>query len=466
MLQKVFKDNPFWMKKRIWIPAGITLVFFLVLSVWIGALLSSQKLYRGIFVENLNVSGLTTQQAAVMVENHLKSLYGNGIITVRYADNTWSIPMDDISVEFSTASAIKKAYTLGRSGNIFQRVYSIIDLGIREANISLEPVYDQEKLRAILESIKTKVDKKAQDAGVLYKSGKVSINKEDMGQFMDVDRCMQVIENEMAMKNFNNIVLVVESIRPTVVYDDIKDVDSVLSSTVTNFNQQDVNRTANIKLACERINGLVLRPGEIFSMNKALGPRTIENGYKDAKVIFKNEFIEGPGGGVCQVSTTLYVSVLKAKAQIVERMHHSLPLGYVEPGQDATIAEDYIDFKFKNSYDYPVVISAEVVNSNLYIRILGRKGADDYTVRLKSTVVEEFVPEEEEVVIDNTIPDYEKRVTREAKKGMRVLVYRETYNKSGQLLDKEKISEDVYKPVKPLVKVNQNYYNTYYQNIR
>lgn len=466
MLLKVITEQKFWKEKNIIIPAGIIVTLLLAVTVWGMSLLASSKIYKGIFIENLNISGLSASQAQILLNSHLKALYGNGFITVKYGEQAWNIGMEDISFRFSTDDTLKMAYEMGRTGNVFRRIYSILDLSIKEINLTVSPVFDRNRLQAILESIKGETDKSIKDASVLYKNSKVVINKETWGHSLNVEGSIKAIENEIALRNFKNINLEVEDIRPTVVFDDIKDMNEVLASATTTFNAQDINRTANIKLACERINGTILKPGDVFSMNKALGPRTIENGYKDAKVIYLNEFIDGPGGGVCQVTTTLYVSILKVRTKVVERMHHSLPLGYVQPGQDATIAENYIDFKFKNTKDYPIALSAEAIGSNLNIRILGKKDAEEYTVKLRSTVVEEYIPEAEEVLIDNSMSDYEKRITREAKKGMRVLVYREVYNKNGQMIEKEKISDDEYKPVRGQVKVNQNYYNTYYNRVQ
>jgi len=109
-------------------------------------------------------------------------------------------------------------------------------------------------------------------------------------------------------------------------YKDISHIEEVISSFSTVFNSANVNRSHNIKLACERINNTVLLPGETFSMDASLGSRTKENGYKDAPVIVKGRLIEGVGGGVCQVTSTLYVAVLKAKLEVVERVKHSMPL--------------------------------------------------------------------------------------------------------------------------------------------
>jgi len=189
-------------------------------------------------------------------------------------------------------------------------------------------------------------------------------------------------------------------------------------------------------------------------MDKALGPRTISNGYRNAPVIVKGKILEGVGGGVCQVTTTLYVAVLKSKLEVVERKPHSMPLSYVEPGQDATISEGYIDFKFKNNKDYPILISAQVSGGNIIIRIVGIEEETNQTVRLKSVVVKKLNPEKEIVVFDENVPVGEVVVEKAAVTGQKVVVYRETYDQNNKLIEREKISEDTYLPVRGIIRVN------------
>ncbi len=117
------------------------------------------------------------------------------------------------------------------------------------------------------------------------------------------------------------------------------------------------NRAANIVLATTALNNYLLLPGEIFSFNTATGPRTAERGYRPAPVIVGHSVVPGLGGGICQVSTTLYNSVLRAGLEVVERYPHSQPIGYVPPGMDATVAES-LDFRFRNSSDRLIMIRA------------------------------------------------------------------------------------------------------------
>ncbi len=128
-------------------------------------------------------------------------------------------------------------------------------------------------------------------------------------------------------------------------------------------------RATNIILATSTLNNYILLPGDLFSFNRANGPRTAERGYQPAPVIVGNSVVPGLGGGVCQVSSTLYNAVLQANLEVVERYPHSQPVGYVPPGRDATIS-DYLDFKFRNNTDRIILIKAAAWGGGIDIRLL------------------------------------------------------------------------------------------------
>ncbi len=128
-------------------------------------------------------------------------------------------------------------------------------------------------------------------------------------------------------------------------------------------------RNTNIELAAAAINNYLLFPGEIFSFNKAVGPRTMERGYELAPIIVGSSVVPGLGGGICQVSSTLYNAVLEAELEVVERYPHSQPVGYVPPGRDATVS-DYLDFKFQNNRDRVVMIKTACWGGRIEVEIL------------------------------------------------------------------------------------------------
>ncbi|MCX7709647.1 MAG: VanW family protein [Clostridia bacterium] len=442
--------------KRIVLFAVLVLacISFAIYSTYI---LNIKSFYKGIHLDGHDLSEMSYQKARLLLHDRLRKNYEGKEFEIKYGNNSWKFDTKDISLQPDTDEALDHAFNIGRSGNVFNRLSQIIS--VRFNTIDIQPVlnYNTDKVKNLLETIKKQIDQEEKNASITYKNGTILVEKDVIGRNMPVDKNLELIENRIIDRQFGSMELYVEEKVPRITYNDIKDIQGVLSVFKTSFNPKDENRNHNIKLGCERLNSMILMPNDIFSMNQALGPRTLENGYREAPVIFKNELVPGTGGGVCQITSTLYNAVLLSKLDVLQRTHHSWPLGYIDPGRDATIAEDYIDFKFQNSTGAPIGINAEIAGNTLFIRILGKIDEQKQIVKLKSEVLEEYPAEGEEVVIDNSIPDNEKVISREAKKGLKVVVYRETYSKSGELIDKEKISEDIYKPVKAQVKVNENY---------
>lgn len=448
-----------WLK-RYKIPL-IVLAVIATAFIMLVVFLTGNTIRRGIRIEGADVSGLNTDEARMLLADSVNKNYSGGSFSLRYETREWKFGLDEISYRFLVDDAVSKAFSVGRTGSIFSKVFRASNLLMSNIDLKIETDYDSDKLFAILSNIKSEIDTEQANASVTYNSGNINLTRSKEGKQLDIDRNLKLVENHLKAKNFEGIELDVDVIKPAIAYEDIKEIDTVLSYFSTTFNAGDINRSDNIKLACSRLNGRILFPGDEFSMDGALGPRTVENGYKEAPVIYKNELIKGPGGGICQVTTTLYDAILLAKLQVLERSPHSMPLGYVKPGQDATIAEDSIDFKFTNSHDYPVCLAAGVSGSRINIRVLGRSNSEENTVKLVSDVIAEYPPGEDEIEIDNTLADEEKVVSKEARKGLRVILYRDTYSASGTLLEREKISEDYYKPSKGLIKVNRNYYDKY-----
>ncbi|MCX7842498.1 MAG: VanW family protein [Clostridia bacterium] len=430
-------------------------VFIFVLIC--GYTLNAKTFYKNIYVEGVDLSGKTLYEASEILKVKVSQEYINNAIALKYKNNTWQIKMADIGLNMQLEEALGKAYRLGRDGDLIQRLCRILKMRINPINISLQCKLNRDKLTEHLSHIKTKIDIQEKNASVSFKKGIITINKETVGKQMPIDKNIELLENRIVQRNFEDFEIYVEEKLPGILYSDIKEISSVLGTFTTAYNANDANRSHNIRLGAERLNNLLLMANDIFSMNEALGPRTLENGYLEAPVIFRNELVPGAGGGVCQVTTTLYNAVLLSGLEVLQRTHHSWPLGYVEPGRDATIADDYIDFKFQNSMGYPVCIVSEAAGGSLTISILGRSPEVPVTIRLKTQILEEYQPDGEEILVDNTVPETDKIVVREAKKGVKVVLYRETYNKGGELLNREKISEDIYKPVKAQVKVSQKY---------
>ncbi len=421
----------------------------------ISRIYTGDTIRKGVKIGQTDVSWMTAEDARLMLAEEHENNSGGRHIELTYKDRVWTIAPEDIGYHYDIDEAVQQAYHIAREGSVFSKIYNSLLLANGGHQVEIGEGYDSDRLLSIFHKIKKEIDSKPKDAALTYAAKKINITRETDYRNLDIDRNIELVENQLRKGIFGTIELQVDERKPRLTYDELSAVNGVISNFSTQFNRNDVNRTDNIKLACSRIDNRILLPGESFSMNSVLGPRTRDNGYKEAPIIFKNELVPGTGGGVCQVSSTLYNTVLLAGLDVIERTHHSMPLTYISPGRDATINEGSIDFRFVNDSGYPVVLKAYVSGSRLYISLLGKKREDGLVIRLKTQTIGVYMPKPDEVIIDNTLPNGQKVVERKAVKGVRVVVYREAY-KNDSLEWREKLSEDYYKPIRGIIRVSSD----------
>ena len=230
-----------------------------------------------------------------------------------------------------------------------------------------------------------------------------------------------------------------------------------MGSWTSNFSGANVPRSSNVRLSASRINGITLMPGETFSYDKTIGSRTAANGYKTATVYVGNTLDEGIGGGICQTSSTLYSAVLYANLEIVSRTSHSLPVSYMPAGQDATIAEGYIDFKFKNNTDYPIKIVCTTSYGSVTCSIMGVKpeGQSVSVVNTKTSTIEPKTTR----TLKEEIPVGYKKVTQKGAVGYTVSSQR-IVSVNGVEKKRENLTKSVYKALDNIIEVNPSDKNT------
>lgn len=197
--------------------------------------------------------------------------------------------------------------------------------------------------------------------------------------------------------NFGEVELEVKALKRTQNLERVKYCTQKLSAYTTYFSADSAERTHNIRLASEFVNGAVIMPGETFSFNHIVGARTEERGFKQAKIIEGGKFVQGTGGGVCQVSTTLYNAALLSGLEITEFHPHSLQVGYVAPSRDAMVSGDYFDLKFKNTRKTPVYVRVNCNLGSVCCTVYGEPDGFSYSVLSE---VESVVPRPEAVVVE------------------------------------------------------------------
>ena len=212
---------------------------------------------------------------------------------------------------------------------------------------------------------------------------------------------------------------------PTVTKDLASRCKDKIGSFQTNFNAGNVSRSKNLSNAARLINDHVIYPGETFSVHDTISPLTEENGYYAAPSYSNGEVVDSIGGGVCQVSTTLYNAVLKAELEVVERSPHSMVVSYVKPSMDAAIAGDYKDFKFRNDTEVPIYIEGGVYSGTIYFNIYGEETrSDDREVTFESETTQTMQPGADKITYDKTKPVSYTKVTQEAHVGYKAVLWK------------------------------------------
>ncbi len=428
--------------------------------------LSNKLFYNGIYIDGVEVSGITKEQALIKLRNEFESNrnYKSKSISLIYGDKTWNIPIKNIGYEFDFDSTLNYAYNIGREGSLINRLKTINSLENRSINLMVSGKYDNEIVLELLKKIKKEIDFSGIPSTYNYNYGKISYTNDMEGRSLDIDSNAKLIETQILNRNFNDVFLIVRTIKPSISLADVQDLKDIIASFTTEYNISNSSRAHNIELSSKKINNYLLLPGEEFSLDLALGPRTSDKGFMQAPIIMNSEIVPGTGGGICQVASTLYNAVLLSRLQVTNRVNHSIALSYVPPGQDATISQGYIDFKFKNNRDYTICIVSEIQEGNITIKIIGRKNKNEPFCRLRPIIVEEYDPPEPEYIIVEGISDNDTVVKSRAKKGLKVVLYRDTYNKQGKLIDTEKISQDIYKPVRGIIGVNRKVFEALINN--
>ena len=288
-----------------------------------------------------------------------------------------------------------------------------------------------------LEQIHSEIYKEVQDAYLTRNP--ITIHPEVEGIDFDIEETKKILEED---KEKYEIPLKIT--KPSVTTIDLgsEAFPNKLSTYTTRYDGGDESRSTNLEIACEKINDKIILPGETFSYNKTLGARTTTAGYKTAKVYENGAVVDGIGGGICQISSTLYNAVLKANLEIVERRNHQFITSYVPEGRDATVAYGVTDFKFKNSRKYAIKIKATASNGVAKIDIYGIKEDTEYQITFDTKTIS-TIPFTTKYTDDSTLPVGTEEIKQKGANGS----VTETYiikSLNGQVVSNTLLSKDTY----------------------
>lgn len=354
--------------KGIWL-AGLLLAVS-ALSVY--AADGSEVISEGVYIGEKNVGGMTAEEAQAYVENTVEAL-ADSKITIQMGDNQVSATWEELGLTWENTELIEEISQLGTTGNIIRRYKEQKDLLNQDSRFEIEFEMDETAQQAFVASCSAFNTKPIEGSVYMGNDGLLYVEGGTDGLTLNTDATLALLQEHLGTLQAGDYVIeaVYDRVSPYLTAETLSQITDVLGSATTDYSASSWGRAKNVENGTAKINGTLLMPGESFSVTEAVAPFTAENGYELAPSYESGQVVDSYGGGICQVSTTLYNAVLKAELQINSRSNHTMIVSYVPPSKDAAIAEGLMDLAFTNTTDYPVYIAGSAYSGTLNFRIFG-----------------------------------------------------------------------------------------------
>ncbi len=507
------------LKKFLLILFFIILFVLFVFSVIFSLInINNTKILDGISINEIDVSGLSKDEATNLITEIINNKINNNIILSTNSDFENTITFESLDINYHINSYVNDAFNLGRSSNIFKNNFEILNLLLNQKNITTDVNLNSDKLNSLIEDINSNLPNKMVQSNYYIENDNLIITKGTAGDVVDSENFKNKLNNtlnnwsapdniiEIPTKNespnsidieqlYNEIykeaknayyekdpfkiypevigvsfnkdeansllqseqdeyVIKLNYTYPEITINDlgIDTFKDTLSNFTTKYDMSNTDRSNNLELAASKINGIVLAPGEEFSYNKTVGERTISTGYKEAKIYSNGQVVDGVGGGICQISSTLYNTVIRANLDVTERHNHQFVTSYVPAGRDATVAYGAKDLKFVNNRSYPIKIEMKATNTIISCSIYGLKEETEYDVDFDVEVLSQTEPK---VVYeyDDSVNLGKEKIKQSGSLGRVVNVYK-VVKQDGNVISKTLLSQDTYNPLEKIILKN------------
>ncbi|MFV0440161.1 MAG: VanW family protein [Lachnospirales bacterium] len=322
-------------------------------------------------------------------------------------------------------------------------VYSYVDLGTdidedrlltdikdEKEDIELKYIHDENVIQEVVSSIASQNNVSAVEPYYQRIGSEFQYTEGSSGKSIDQEKLKSDILDALQNTSETDVTAEFVTVSPTFTVADLQESTDLLGSASTSYASSAGDRNVNLDVATSKINNKVLYPGDIFSTSTQYGPVTEANGFAVSKVIVNNELVDGVGGGVCQISSTLYNATLKSELEIVERLNHSLKVGYSDYAYDATVAEGWIDYRFKNSTNYPVLVESYLDSGNrkVVVNIYGNEYRDsNRSIDFYNSFVSSWEPPADKITYDESKPEGYVSYEVQPKDGVKYSLYKNIY---------------------------------------
>lgn len=369
----------------------------------------SETIHEGVYANSVDLSGLSREEALGAVNFYVEDLKATNITLLAADDKQVSVTAGDLGLYWKNEDLVDEALLLGSTGNIIERYKALKDLEHENKVFPVEFGFDISAVNGILLDKCVPLDQPAINAKLSRQGGSFDVVPGQNGYQLDVeasiDSIWQYLNEEWNLEDCS-IPLEVAVTQPKGTTESLSQVKDLLGTFTTSYSTSGSSRSANVENGCSLINGTTLYPGEEFSTYKTVSPFTTANGYYMAGSYMNGQVVDSLGGGICQVSTTLYNAVLLAELDVTERNNHSMIVNYVSPSADAAIAESAgKDFRFVNNTEYPIYIEGITAGKKITFNIYGCEyRSADHKVRYESEVLETIQPQNDVIHPDGGQP--------------------------------------------------------------
>ncbi|MDD7796420.1 VanW family protein [Clostridium sp. 'White wine YQ'] len=409
-------------------------------------------IYPGINIGNMNLEGLTKTEALHKLNTTYINSSNSTNINIKFKDKIFTIESYKLIKDTLLSSTIDQVLAYEDNLTPLEKHRLISKQDTHEIQIPV--TINEDMLVNFINGIESHIDTSPQNAKIKpVVESKLQIENEVLGYTLNKEELKKAITESLSYLPTEDVTISapVKLTKPNISSENLSAINAPISSFSTDYSTSSFERASNIELAAKLINGRILLPNDIFSFNEIVGNRTSDRGFMDAPIIVGNKVESGLGGGICQVTSTLYNAILNCGITPIERQNHNLPVSYVALGTDATVVWNSIDFKFKNTLEYPLLIEAKTTNRSLYINIYSNSSLLNKRYVIKNDVYER-IPSTIEPVKDPSLQTGKQYTINQGSDGYRVRVFRYTYE-NGSLINTETLSNDYYAPTQTKVRV-------------
>lgn len=409
----------------------------------------ADTIYEGVWLDTIPVGGETPEKAKAQYQAYLKELKE---LTLEFTlkDESYSVRMEELGLEADIDEAVEAAYAYGRRGNILKRYREITDMARDKVEIPVALSFNEAHLIELLDENLSDYITPAKDAGLVYEDGTLRVVPGENGKELNSEETVAGVReairewSEKASEDVLQIAVATNELVPKHNTEELAAVTDLLGSFNTYYSSGDPSRNNNIMNAANKISNEVIYPGEEFDTMSHLVPFTTANGWSYAGAYLNGEVISDIGGGICQVSTTLYNAVLNAELEVAERYPHSMAVGYVQLSADAALNEGTKNFRFVNNTEHPIFVYAYASGGTMHVSIYGKEyRKEGRTVEYKNEILEVIPAGEPIQTIDEAQPADYREVKQTAHTGYRARLWKYIYE-NGQLVDKILVNTSTY----------------------